>query len=314
MLIGVLLMSGLVSATPNAVTVDGTKAVAEGYATLAIQDTQTGFADNSDGSVDYANGSELDGLYIVDDGDFFSLFIAGNIETNFNKLELFFDYEDGGQQTLRNDNPDVDFNGLNAMAGLQFDTGFAADYWIMVTTGNFPTEIYANYANLETNGGGTGGAIGGGTGLSIDGTMPDIDVALDNSNTAGVEGGTGTAAGNAAAVNTGIEIKIAKAALGIVNGARATDLKIVAFINAGNHGFLSNQVLPGIGGGTNIGGPGDANFNNYAGDQFAQIEVTSVALSSQVAFSQPLGLLWLTVGLSLLTVGTLRRHNHNISR
>ncbi len=307
LLLGLLLLTNR-SYANRAVTVDGTGDVAENYSVLALQNTQTGFGNNSDDSVEQANGSELNGIYLVDDGENFFLLITGNIETNFNKLDIFLDYEAGGQNVLRNDNPVVDFNGLNAMAGLTFDAGFEADYFLSVTNGNNPVETYANYANLETAGGGTGGFVGGGTGSTVDGTSPDIDVAINNSNTGGVESGTGTSTGDAAAVTTGVEIKIAKSALGIVNGARATDLKITAFINSSDHTFLSNQVLAGIGGGSNLANPAAVNFADIPGNQFVQTQVTSVTLTDYATSTNGVRLIWIGVATLLLSLLMVRHY------
>jgi hypothetical protein len=90
------------------------------------------------GQVDYANGSELDAAYAYVDmnNQILYLFLSGNLESNFNKLEIFFDTVAGGQNRLRGDNSGVDFGGLNRMGddgsgnGLTFDQGFEADYWI----------------------------------------------------------------------------------------------------------------------------------------------------------------------------------------
>ena len=303
-LVGMLLMSSLVAAGPTVVTVDGVRENSEGYATLAVQDTQTQFGDNSDDSVDKAGGSEIDGLYLVDSGDFIYLMVTGNLESNFNKLEIFIDNSSAaGQNTLAN-NPDSGI--LTSMEGLTFDSGFTADALIAFTTGNDPTEVYLDYVAIPTGGGGQQTFVGGGPGLTIDGETPDIDVALNNSNTAGVEGGDGLATGDAAAVTTGIEFKIEKAAFG-VSTSRAADIKVMAFVNGQGHDFVSNQVIPGIGGGGNLGAPSGVNFDNIAGTQFAQVSVTSVGLVEQSSSAASFGLVWIAAGLALLTVGSLRR-------
>ena len=170
------------------------------YVQLAVQGNQTAFGDNSDGSVDIGNGSELDGLYAVESGGVLYVFLAGNLESNFNKLELFFDTESGGQNTLRNDNVDIDFNGLNRMGedpdnpednpGMTFDAGFEADYWFSCTNGGDPTTIYANFASLN----GFYGDYLGSTTPGSDGTLEGgsnpygIFCTLDNSNVEGVPG------------------------------------------------------------------------------------------------------------------------------
>lgn len=255
-------------------TIDGT-ADAQYGAPVAVQNTQTSFGDSNLGQVDYANGSELDAAYAYVDmvNSTLYLVLAGNLESNFNKLEIFFDTVSGGQNKLRGDNPNVDFDGLNRMGdngsgnGLQFDAGFDADYWLGVTGGGGPYALYANYAELLTFGGGAGyylgttGAVSSGN--LTGGTNPfGIRVTINNSNTGGVTGGTGV--GSGAGVLTGVEFAIPFGAIGITGPG---DIKICAFINGSGHDFVSNQVLGGIGGGDHLGEPRDINFANIAGDQ-----------------------------------------------
>jgi hypothetical protein len=241
------------------------------YRVLAIQNTQTGFDDSNLGAVDYANGSELDVAYgIVKDGWLY-LLLAGNLESNFNKLEIFFDTRPGGQNRLRGDNPDVDFNGLNRMSddgsgnGLTFDPDFEADFWIGVTGGGSPYRLYANYAELGSPG---VGLYLGNTGAVSDGVLVDgnnpfgIRVTINNSNTGGVTGGTGL--GNGADVMTGVELAIPLNAI----GNPTSSFKVCVFINGLFHDYLSNQVLAGIGGGGNLGEPRLVNFGNIPGEQY----------------------------------------------
>jgi hypothetical protein len=50
--------------------------------------------------------------------------------------------------------------------------------------------------------------------------------------------------------------------------------------NNNDHGFLSNQSLAGLPVGTmNLGGPGSVNFNNFAGDQFFTIAITTPVIT-----------------------------------
>jgi hypothetical protein len=241
------------------------------YRVLAIQNTQTGFGDSNLGAVDYANGSELDVAYgIVKDGWLY-LLLAGNLESNFNKLEIFFDTRPGGQNRLRGDNPDVDFNGLNRMGddgsgnGLTFDPDFEADFWIGVTGGGSPYRLYANYAELGSPG---VGLYLGNTGAVSDGVLVDgnnpfgIRVTINNSNTSGVTGGTGL--GNGADVMTGVELAIPLNAI----SNPTSSFKVCVFINGLFHDYLSNQVLAGIGGGSNLGEPRLVNFGNIPGEQY----------------------------------------------
>lgn len=156
-----ILAAALVAAPAMAsIGVDGTAEGTYGPA-VSVQTLQTNFGDANMGVVDYANGSELDAAYGVIKGGNLYLTLAGNLESNFNKLEVFIDSRAGaGQNQLRGDNPNVDFNGLNRMAGLTFDAGFSPDYWLSVTGGGGPYQMYANYAELLTGGGGNGYYLG----------------------------------------------------------------------------------------------------------------------------------------------------------
>lgn len=248
-------------------TIDGTVDGSYGAA-IAVQDTATGFGDSNLGQIDYANGSELDGMFAYVGGGNLYLTLTGNLESNFNKLDIFIDSASGGQNTLRGDNPNVDFNGLNRMAGLTFDTGFAADYWLSTTGGGGPYGYYVNYAELLTSGGGTGGYVGSNNGQSggalSGGTNPGILAAINNSNVAGV---TSASAAGAGSVTTGMEFAISLAAIGSPVG----EIRISAFINGGGHDFVSNQVLGGAGGAGNLGDPANLNFNNVSGLQYAAV-------------------------------------------
>lgn len=268
-----------VAATANAqsIILDGTVDATYGKPVI-IQNTQTGFGNATQGTIDVALGSELNGAYAHVDSGFLFLMLTGNLESNFNKLEIFIDGAPGGQNRLRGNNPDVDFNGLNRMGdngtgnGLTFDEGFEADLWVSLTCGGTPFAVYMNQAQLLTKGGGTGGYLGtGGAGLAGAVTFKSgFGFGLDNSNIAGVGGGTDIASG--AGVTTGVEVKIP---LSAIPGYTTGDLRICAFINGGGHDFMSNQVLGPIGGGGNLAEPRAVNFVNIPGDQFFTVVVES---------------------------------------
>ncbi len=132
-----------------------------------INNSNTAGVTGSPGTIpspDFANGSELDGLYAARSGNRLYLFLSGNLESTFNKIDLFIDCAPGGQNALREDNVDIDFNGLNRMGagpvgnpptqapGLTFDAAFAPDYYLNFTNGANPVEVYMNAAVLRTDG------------------------------------------------------------------------------------------------------------------------------------------------------------------
>ncbi|MBL8764932.1 MAG: hypothetical protein JNM07_11745 [Phycisphaerae bacterium] len=145
-------------------TVDGVLNSGEGYTLVAVQTNGTQFGDSNLAQQFGANGSEIGATYAVISGGRLYLMFTGNLESNYNKLEVFFDCTSGGQNTLRGDNVDLDYNGLNRMGddgssggnGLKFDSPFEADYWLGVTIGGGggPSgyDVYTNAAFLRTGG------------------------------------------------------------------------------------------------------------------------------------------------------------------
>ncbi len=234
----------------------------------SVQAVETQFGDNL---------NELDAAYCTSAGNRLYLALTGNVEDNFNTIEIFIDSRAGGENVLSgmpgNDN-------TNVMAGLTFDAGFAADYHIFVRRGNLGgnrfdldvaelgTPNFSSYGDIFL------GALEGsgvtGTGLN---TEP-IEVGYDDSNVGGVLGGTGAAdQGDALAVQTGLELSIALADLGFVSG----DIRVCAFVNNSDHNYASNQFLgpvqPPQG---NLGSDGSGGFTgalnfslaSFSGDQF----------------------------------------------
>ncbi len=157
---------------------------------IGINNSNTaGIAGKPTTSKDFANGSELDNFYAKVANGRLYVFIGGNLESNYNNLELFFDVDNtstnGGQAELRSDNVDIDFNGLNRMGiggnsdpnanpnnGLRFDgssdaypSAFVPDYWVRFGTNG--TDMYMNAAVLRANG--PERFVGG----LLDGTMKD---------------------------------------------------------------------------------------------------------------------------------------------
>ena len=276
---GVLLS---LAASAFAVTVDGTADGSYGSA-VVTQGTQTGFGNSNISLVDYANGSELDGAYARIEGGVLYLVIAGNVESNFNKLELFLDTKNGGQNVLRGDNANVDFNGLNRMAGLKFDSAFIPDYYITFGGGYDGSgyRLFANQAELLSGGGGAGDYLGSNTAVTAGplggGTNPyGIQITINNSNSAGVNDGCGASSGSG--VTTGAEFAIPLAAIGNPTGC----FTVFAGINGSGHDYFSNQVLGSLPAGTcNLGEPTLVDFSGIAGNQFFEVCGNAVPTQSK---------------------------------
>ncbi len=261
--------------------VDGVRDAQYG-APLAIQDTQTSFGDSNLGLVDAANGSELDAAYGRLTDNRLHLLLTGNLESNYNKLELFFDTRPGGQQRILHDNPVIDDGALQRLGdagigdGLTLDPNFAADFWIGLSGGDTPYTLYVNYAELYVNEGNTGFAQFLGEGAAADrswdglvvGNNPEVLLAtIDNSNTLGVDGGTeliDLVGVYPEDVTTGIELSIPLTLLDSPSGA----CRVVALLNAPAHDHLSNQVLGALGGGDSLGEPRTTDLGTIAGLQY----------------------------------------------
>lgn len=291
---GVIGLAGVVRAAP---VVDGTKDAEYGAIPNALQTIGTGFGDNQ---------SELDNAYGIVEGGNLYLFLGGNLESNFNKMEIFIDSNPlGGQNKLRGDNPNIDFNGLNRMGddpgtapveGLAFDAAFAPDHYI--TFGRNTTDIFVNYAQLLAAGGGTGAFLGQvatpnanqqGSGTVGQAGFPTVTLGYSDANVAGVSGAQGAADANGNTAITGAELQISLADLGNPIGP----IGISVFINGGGHDFLSNQILgPAPVGTNNLGEPRFVNFNELndglVGPQFFLVPVPepmSVGVMAMAVFA-----------------------------
>jgi len=95
------------------------------------------------GDVNEAGGSEIDNVFATIDGTRLYVFIGGNLESNFNRLDLFLDVGIGGQNIIGKNpadnttdvtNPAVHFNALGPgkLKDLAFDSDFFAGYYITV--------------------------------------------------------------------------------------------------------------------------------------------------------------------------------------
>ncbi len=248
------------------IDVDGTRA-GEGNAygaPASVQTIETGFGDNL---------SEWNAAYCAIIGNRLHLLFTGNVEGNFNKVEIFIDSVDGGSNVFPA-NPGND--GAGVMAGMTFDAAFTPEYHLISrrgfdgSTNKFDVDIAelgtANFdAYFSIFGDAQEGS--GATGTGTVNASP-IEVGYNNSNVAGIGGNTGVAADQdaAKAVKTGLELSIDLADIGSPSGP----FKVMLLQNNDNHDFLSNQTLGGLPVGTgNLGSPAaSVDFSSLAGDQF----------------------------------------------
>jgi len=295
------------------VGIDGTAETNQyGCVPLAIQALGTSAGNSTSGQVDVANGSELDTAYARIEKGVLYLVLGGNLQSDFSKLEIFFDTgAPGGENTLTNINPNIDpYNGssaleimgaggaggTNATPGLTFDAGFAANYWMDVTCGGSPFTLYANYSQLYPGGGGSNGYYLGQTFGLTNGTLFGgaanpfgIQVAINNINAGGVDA-TSTCYEDPPtygqdSVKTGVELAIPLLALGSPTGA----VKVCAFINGPSHDDVSDQVLgpiwdgSGLFCGSDLGQASMVNFANQPGTHYflvgPEMRITGVAKS-----------------------------------
>ncbi len=286
----VLLVGVLTTAAAHGqITIDGSKDAGYGAA-VSVQTVQTQFGD-ADGTL---SGNELDAAYVSVDGGNLNLLLTGNLESNFNKFNIFIDSVAGGQNVI---GPDTANGGVNPTNdgwaqkynGFTFDTGFEPDFLVIARNGDFGGPRFdfdfnsiGNDSTNESSIDVFGGAFeGSATGVGASG----LSVGFDNSNIAGIAGGTLAADATAAeAVNTGLELSIPLSALG--NPAAGSTIGISAQLINGDHNFLSNQFLGGLAAPqANLGSDGASNFdaagvgtidlNTFAGDQFFSITVPS---------------------------------------
>lgn len=351
--LGGLLVAGILvlALCPQAaaqVAVDGTLAGDEAAygAALSTQNTNTQFGNATNGDPRFANGgSEIDRVFAKVAGNRLFVLVAGNLESNFNKLDVFIDSVPGGMNQLVGANlpahvdpyccPSVSppTGALQQMNGLRFDAGFEADRYLTFSNGmhTFGSPaisrwtLSAYFAELNEGVAGRKREVGfqwnpygveagleqgepidqlnnGCTGPADTNCMPPehefaepidtvndpanvrghrdflndvgLRMAIDNSNTAGVNAGSSAATGTPQNVVTGIEFSLPLSALGHPLGP----IKIAAFVNNGSHSFVSNQfagtgVLRG-----NLGGSlSSINLATIAGDQFVTVPHVGLA-------------------------------------
>ena len=307
-LVFVVLIQLVISSGFAAITVDGQKDPDYG-SPVAVQTIETSFGNATD-PTGLGSGGELNAAYARIEAGRLFLLITGNVENNFNKLNVFIDSVAGGEQTLAS-TPLYDFEHISQnFGGLTFDAGFAADYHLYARWGSFSGNVFT--VDIVERAGGTqsvvrgNGAVannGTGTGVQTGSVLPSdmglgstgigevrnlepfltspLDFGFDNTNTAGVGGNGGAAADPtaAAAVLSGFEFSVALADL----GNPGDELKVHLAYGNSNNNYHSNQILPGLPVGTgSLGGDGQGGFTGslsgidfdlFAGEQFFTLTV-----------------------------------------
>ncbi|HMO86500.1 MAG TPA: hypothetical protein PKC18_16435, partial [Lacipirellulaceae bacterium] len=110
-LVALVLVAALAAPASGQITLNGSRDLAYG-APLAVQTVETNFGDGNP-----AGGSELNAAYALVTGGTLHLLLTGNLESNFNKLNIFFDSVPGGQNVLQNDANNGGNNPTNDRSG-----------------------------------------------------------------------------------------------------------------------------------------------------------------------------------------------------
>jgi len=249
-------------------------------ASIAVQNTATSAGDSLNGNENNSTGSELDNLHAFIDCDRLFIHIGGNLAIGASdSIDIFIDSATGGQNKLRAGNP-AGLAGLSEVSvgspGMTFEPAFTADYWVGLTnvwqTVNVTALLNGTYSQLTV--GGTNPAqinlgqalvYGDGTFSGGASNAPAIRATLDNTNRVGVTAGTGASSGANAIF--GVELSIPLSAL----GNPACDIKLLVVLRDTTAGgvadTITNQTLPGIGGGAALGTARNVNFGSVPGTQ-----------------------------------------------
>ena len=299
-------------------------------APLAYDQEPAGFGDAT--TVDpndpksYATGSEIDATYATIQNNTLYVFFAGNLrgqgppDTTYpseDQLDVFIQTGTGGQNQLVTNtlNGGASPSGYNRLTGtstganrgLQFDSSFAPNYFFSMQEFdggatdaiNQDSNIYMNYANLNTGDAGYLGASNPGIGTISGSANQGIQATLDNSNVLGVTATSVPSQAALAAVNTGMEFAIPLSDI-TEAGQTLSTIEITGMIATHGQDYISNQVVglqpgyPAADGSGNLGDPtyaGGTNFNNDPGLQYVTLAVPAVpepASLSLLALALPL--------------------------
>jgi alpha-amylase len=220
------------------------------------------------------NVNELNQMFVSVETASLNVGLTGNLATDGTGMALFLDTRTGGQNVLDTFAFPQPPSGIPQIDGMVLDAGFAADFVVFANA--FGGSVFVDLYELETIGGGSkrylgSGTVGDGDGFLVGGSNPnDLQVALDNSNTAGV---TALSAAGAGTADSGFEMSIPFADVGIA--APVGNIRMMAVLLRGN-GNVGNQFLPGLGGGYGDLGFVPIDLNTIPGPQYETVALAAL--------------------------------------
>jgi hypothetical protein len=193
------------------------------------------------------NAGELNQLFVRPDSGALRVSITGNLPADGTSLDLFVDTDPagaGGQSRLVTAHLPSPPGGLAPLDGMRFDAGFRPDalYYVNTVGGN----VYVDRVTFTAEGAAAtkeyrgNSTLNSGRGTLAGGTNPaGVEVAFDNTNTAGI---SASSVASAATATKGLEFRIPFADLGLPSDF-VGEIAVAAFIQRSD-GQVSNQWLP----------------------------------------------------------------------
>ncbi len=224
-----------------------------------LQDSPTSFGD----------GIEINRLMVrrADAGLFIG--VPGNLAPGQANFVLLLDVAPGGPSSISTLDQSPPPFGLVELTGMTFDVGYTPDWMFFINAVGSTfyvdqLELFDNASFKTYRGSGT---VNSGLGFLGGGTNPEgVQVAFNNTNSAGVNGQSGA---NAASATSGFEMFIPYSALGLAAPV-CGEVRMSAFIADGS-GKVSSQHLPGLNQALNAGY--QPMWSAFPGFQFGVVRV-----------------------------------------